>query len=156
MWNSRSYNPLAPPSMCHIDFQSATHCSFQAVSSLQAATPQKIQDIFASLRNNLLQIIQNWERSGQREVGTDDTTSDAESGGSEVGDTVLEGLQGRPARALESRAAFLYGRPSHLLYFWEIADRHQLLQSSQQRCVTALVHQTIRSSKCHLYKLHPY
>jgi hypothetical protein len=45
----------------------------------------------------------------------------------------MGGLQGRPARALNSRAAFLYGKPSYLLYFWEIADRHQLLQSSLQR-----------------------
>jgi hypothetical protein len=110
----------------------ATDCSFEAVSTLQAATPQKIQDIFASMRSNLLRIIQNWERCGQGEGGTNETTSsDAEeSGGSGVGnDNVMGGLQGRPARALESRAAFLYGRPSYLLYFWEIADRHQLQQS---------------------------
>ena len=74
------------------------------------------------------------ERSGQGEGATDETASDAESaGGSVVGDTVLGGLQGRRARALENRAAFLYGRPSYLLYFWEIADRHQLLQSTLQR-----------------------
>ena len=35
--------------------------------------------------------------------------------------------------ALQSRAAFLRGRPSYLLYFWELADRHQLLQSALQR-----------------------
>jgi hypothetical protein len=104
MWNSSSYNPVAPPATCHIDFQTATDCSFEAVSTLQAATPQKIQDIFASMRSNLLRIIQNWERSGQGEGGTDETTSsDAEeSGGSAVGnDNVMGGLQGRPARALE-------------------------------------------------------
>ena len=42
-------------------------------------------------------------------------------------------LTGRPARALQSRASFLNGRPSYLLYFWEVADAHQLLQSSLQR-----------------------
>ena len=80
------------------------------------------------MRRNLLQIIQSRERTGQGEGRTDDTTSDAESGGSKVGDTVLGGLQGRPAHALESTAAFLYGRPLYLLYFWEIADCYQLLQ----------------------------
>jgi hypothetical protein len=103
------------------------------VSALQAATSQKIQDIFASVCSNLLQIIQNWERSGQGEGGTDETNSDAESGGSAVGDIVMGVLQGQPACALESRAAFLYGRPSYLLYFWEIADCHHLLQSSLQQ-----------------------
>jgi hypothetical protein len=39
----------------------------------------------------------------------------------------------RPARALHTRAAFLNGRPSYLLYFWEVTDRHQLLQSDLQR-----------------------
>jgi hypothetical protein len=42
-------------------------------------------------------------------------------------------LGGRPARALQSRASFLNGRPPYLLYFWEVADTHQLLQSSLQR-----------------------
>ena len=147
MWNSRTYNAVAPPSTCHIDFQTATDCSFEAVSTLNPATPQKVQDIFAFMRSNLLRIIQNWERSGQGEGGMDETTSDAEphedadidddvedSGGtSVVGNTVMGGLQGRPARALDSRAAFLYDKPSYLLYFWEIADRHQILQSPLQQ-----------------------
>jgi hypothetical protein len=42
-------------------------------------------------------------------------------------------LNEQPVRALQSRAAFLNGRPSYLLYFWEVADAHQLLQSSLQR-----------------------
>ena len=42
-------------------------------------------------------------------------------------------LAGYPSRALQSQAAFLNGRPSYLLYFWEVADTHQLLQSSLQR-----------------------
>jgi hypothetical protein len=31
---------------------------------------------------------------------------------------------GRSPRALRNRVAFLNGRPSYLLYFWEMADRH--------------------------------
>ena len=45
----------------------------------------------------------------------------------------MDALVRRPARALETRAAFLNGRPPYLLYFWEVADCHQLLQSSLQR-----------------------
>jgi hypothetical protein len=135
MWNSRTYNPVAPPSTCHIDFQTATDCSFQAVSTLNPATPQKVQDIFASLRSNLFRIIQNWERSGQGEGGTDETEDfdDVLDGAVAESGDAIRGLKGRPARTLDSRAAFLYGKPSYLLYFWEIADRHQLLQSSLQR-----------------------
>jgi hypothetical protein len=40
-------------------------------------------------------------------------------------------LVGRSTRALQNQAAFLNGRPVYgLLYFWEVADRHQALQSS--------------------------
>lgn len=48
-------------------------------------------------------------------------------------ENMIGSLAGRPARALQTRAAFLNGRPSYLLYFWEMADSHQLLQSSLQR-----------------------
>jgi hypothetical protein len=47
--------------------------------------------------------------------------------------TNIGSLHARPRRALQSRAAFLNGRPSYLLYFWKVADSHQLLQSSLQR-----------------------
>ena len=47
-------------------------------------------------------------------------------------------LEGRPARALQSQASFLNGRPPYLLYFWEVADKHQLLQSSLQRLSTSI------------------
>jgi hypothetical protein len=45
----------------------------------------------------------------------------------------IGGLCGRSPRALQSCASFLNGRPSYLLYFWEVADAHQILQSSLQR-----------------------
>ncbi len=37
------------------------------------------------------------------------------------------------SRALQSRSSFLGGRPSYVLYYWEVVDAHQLLQSSLQR-----------------------
>ena len=102
------------------------------------------------MRPDLLRIITRWEQSGQGEGGMDttedehqhqvaaleeDTVSLLGSVGyaddSQAGN--LGSLGGRTARALQSRASFLNGRPSYLLYFWEIADQHQLLQSSLQR-----------------------
>ena len=47
----------------------------------------------------------------------------------------IGGLRNRPACALHLRQSFLNGRPSYLLYFWEVADSHQLLQSTLQ-CLT--------------------
>jgi hypothetical protein len=107
------------------------------------------------MRSELLRIITRWEQSGQGEGGRDqedkeDTaaaadqqeevnseveslTDDDLSPTSHSSSTTIGSLKSRPPRALQSRAAFLNGRPSYLLYFWEVADTHQLLQSSLQR-----------------------
>jgi len=156
-WNSPEFNPIAPASDCHVDYVSATICSYEQVAALLPATPEKIQDIFASMQSDLLCIISRWEQSGQGEGGidqdeenetpeaaeflscasssvSDDAGDDEHDEGQEQGRRRNHGsLGGRPARALQTRAAFLNGRPSYLLYFWEVADRHQLLQSSLQR-----------------------
>lgn len=42
-------------------------------------------------------------------------------------------LRQRPARALDSRGAFLRGMPSYILYYWEVAESQQLLSSCLQR-----------------------
>jgi hypothetical protein len=150
LWNSSDINPIAPPSDCHSDYQSATDCSFGAVTGFAAATPQRIEDIFTSMRSDLLRIISRREQSGQGEGGRDDggdepgakddnesssmftsTTSEANDKGRR-NVPAMGSLYGRPARATQSRSSFLNGKPSYLLYFWEVADAHQLLQSSLQ------------------------
>ena len=150
LWNSPQYNPVAPASNCHSDFQSAISCTHQDVAGLTPATPQKIQDLLTSMRSDLVRIIRRWERSGQVEGGADseqeeeaNNNDDVESVSSMGATSIHTGrsgspahmgaLAGRRARALETRAAFLNGRPSYLLYYWEVADRHQLLQSSLQQ-----------------------
>jgi hypothetical protein len=67
--NDEDFNPVAPASNCHEDFLEATDCSHSHVAMLMQAAPQKVEDALASMRSNLLQIIQNWERSGQGEGG---------------------------------------------------------------------------------------
>lgn len=173
LWNSSAFNPVAPASECHFDFQEATNCSYDLVAGLTPATPQRIEDIFSSMRSDLIRIISRWEQSGQGEGGRDQeddasqeeddegySSTDADEEEEAIGAngdnasfmtsqtspasaqdatcprrhrTNIGTLRGRPARALQSRAAFLNGRPSYLLYFWEVADAHQLLQSSLQR-----------------------
>ena len=134
MWNSTVFNPVAPASECHFDFQTATDCSYELVKPLAPATPEKVEDIFASMRSHLLRIIQRWEQSGQGEGGRDNDVDAEEDEEDEASvDRMIGSLSGRPARALQSRAAFLNGKPSYVLYFWEIANCHQLLQSSLQQ-----------------------
>ncbi len=148
MWNSPHFNPIACSSECHFDFVNAIDCLYDQVARLSPATPQKIEDIIASIRSDLLRIIPRWEQSGQGEGGRDPQEDEEERGDDEDsvassddemsplrrrGDRNIGGLTGRPPRALQSQALFLNGRPLFLLYYWEVADAHQLLQSSLQR-----------------------
>jgi hypothetical protein len=142
MWNSRDFNPTAPASHCHTDFATCIDCSYHLVADLTPATPQKIEDIFTSIRSDLLRIITRWEQSGQGEGGVDadDAPAEDEDAAADDNDVMsneeprhMGALTGRPARALNMRYSFLNGKPSYLLYYWEVADTHQLLVSSLQR-----------------------
>jgi hypothetical protein len=62
-WNDSTFNPIAPASACHLDFQMATDCSYELVDGLPPATPQKIEDCIASMRSELIRIIDCWEQS---------------------------------------------------------------------------------------------
>jgi hypothetical protein len=151
MWNSPHFNPIAPASECHFDFVNAIDCSYEQVPGLSPATPQKIKDIIVSICSDLLRIIPRWEQSGHGEGGRDPQEEEEEERGDDEDSVAtsddemsplqrrrhrnLGGLTGRPPRALQSRASFLNGRPSYLLYYWEVADAHQLLQSSLQRLI---------------------
>ena len=122
-------------------------CSHAAVAGLTAATADRIADLFTSMRSKLVAIIRNWEASGQGDGGMDaeeqeadsnaniDTNSDMDGNDQEDGNGNRFGsLAHRPARALDSRAAFLRpGMPSYLLYYWEVAESQQLLTSCLQR-----------------------
>ena len=116
-------------------------CCHDLVVHLAPATPQRIQDFFTSARSDLLRIISNWEMSGQGDGGRENEDATVDDNGSSTSVDIEElppaamggKLCNRPPRALDNRAAFLNGRPSYLLYFWEVADTHQLLASSLQR-----------------------
>ena len=124
-WNDPSFNPIAQASTVHQEFMAATNCSHSLVGSITPATPQKVKDALASLRVNLTRIIGNWEQSGQGEGG--------HHGSPSTNEERFGSLVGRPAYALSTRADFLNGRPPYTLYFWELADEHQILQNSIQR-----------------------
>ena len=147
LWNSADFNPIASASECHVDFMVAIDCSYEHVAGLAPATPQRIEDLMVSMRSDLLRIITRWEQSGQGEGGRDAQGEDGEEPRHDDGSSLtpsqqtdeddtrenIGGLNGRPPRALQSRASFLNGRPSYHLYFWEVADAHQILNSSLQR-----------------------
>jgi hypothetical protein len=118
-------------------------CAHNRVTMLMPAVPQKVGDSLSSIQSNLLRIIaEDWERSGQgkggdRHVGSDEEGDEESHDDPDTTSSVRFGSLSRMSRSecalLQSRAAFLHGRPSYLLYLWELADRHQLLQSALQR-----------------------
>ena len=58
-------------------------------------------------------------------------------------------LSTRSECAMQNQTAFLNGKPSYLLYyFWELADRNQLLLSSLQRLDDDVGASDASSSKC--------
>jgi hypothetical protein len=67
LWNTPDFNPVAPASDCHFDFEASIVRSYDQVEALSPATPQKVEDIFVSMRSDLLRIITKWEQSGQGE-----------------------------------------------------------------------------------------
>jgi hypothetical protein len=102
------------------------------------------------MRSNLIRIINKWEQSGGRDpenydnnnnstLDNDDSSTSShppDLRGQNVGTDsgqIISALTGRSARALQTRSAFLNGLPSYLLYFWEVVDKHQLLQTTLQR-----------------------
>jgi hypothetical protein len=101
------------------------------------------------MRSDLLRIITRWEQSGQGEGRMDAEEESHEVSSLCSSATSMAGadndsfqnigcLPGRPVRALQTRAALLNGRLSFPLYFWEVADSHQLLQSLLQRLINSI------------------
>jgi hypothetical protein len=127
-WNNDMFNPSVQPSLCHEDYRNTIDCSHSFVDKLLPATPTKVQNHLSGMRADLIRIIINWEQSGQGDSGH--RNSDGEDS-----EELLEHgqLTGRARQALDRRANFLNGKPSYLLVLWELADEHQLLQSTLQR-----------------------
>lgn len=79
----------------------------------------------------MIRIIRKWEDSGQGEGGYSRTNQGHDP--NLAIDESFGSLPDRPVEALESRRNFLNGKPSYLLYFWELADQLQVLQTSLSR-----------------------
>ena len=134
-WNSPTFNPSSAISTCHTDYVSPIPLDYYRVASLMPATARKVEDKLKQLRASITRLIRQWEKSGQGDGGRFDTDDE-----SSVPHEILNenschfgSLQDRPQYALDNRAAFLHGKPSYLLYFWEFIDKHGLLSTTLQR-----------------------
>ena len=131
-WNDPEFHPTTQVSKCHYDFASPIDLDHSKVASLVPADAIGIKNRLSSIRVTLLRIIEKWEQSGQGDGGMND---DEEEEGQEAPSAHNRWgkLEGRPQEALDSRENFLAGNPSWYLYFWELTDTYQLLDSTLQR-----------------------
>jgi hypothetical protein len=151
-WNDPNFNPKSNLSSCHDDFKVAYDLSHLKVTHIAPADALMIKNRLSSIRSVLLRMITAWEQSGQGDGGRRasfdsqgriDDFVEAEDIPHDIAITVdipFGGLEGRTQDALDNRANFLGGNPSWYLYFWEMADSFQLLDSAVQRfakCVGA-------------------
>ena len=130
-WNDPSFNPQTITSHSHPDFANPIDLSFIHVSGLIPAEAVTTQNRLSTIRVTLLRIIDRWEQSGQGDGGRH-----AEAVSEIPG--AWGSLEGRSQEALDNRANFLGGSPTWYLYFWEMADRYQLLDSTLQRFSEAI------------------
>ena len=125
-WNDPQFNPSTGVSNCHYDFASSIDLSYTKVEALIPADALSVQNRLSTIRVTLLRIIDRWEQSGQGDGGrVPDDDGELPAGWGK--------LEGRTQEALDNRANFLNGAPSWYLYFWELADKYQLLVSTLQR-----------------------
>ena len=160
-WNDPTFNPATCVSLCHVDFAVRIDLSHTRVASLTPADATMVKNRLSALRAKLLGVISRWETSGQGDGGrhneeNEDNDMELQNEGEDEGEddvvvplfvsgisipgsvsaTDKDGwgtLEGRPQCALDSRENFLQGNPSWYLYFWEMADTYQLLDSTMQR-----------------------
>lgn len=125
-WNDPDFNPVTRVSTCHVDFASPIELPHSKVRSLIPADAISVQNRLSGIRVSLLRMIERWEQSGQGDGGRSESNYGEQSFG-------WGQLEGRSQEALDRRENFLGGNPSWYLYFWEITDMYQLLDSTLQR-----------------------
>lgn len=148
-WNDPTFDPWTVPSRCARSFNQPIQLLYSSVANMTPADGVKVKNVISTIRANLLRTIQNWEDSGQGDCGRRRQESNDEDDELAGGQSVLSdstptvpqtiyrkafgSLDSRPQEALDSRENFLNGLPTWYLYFWEQADKFQLLSSCLQR-----------------------
>ena len=69
-WNDADYLPVMSVKLeTHSNFVHPIYCAFEAVSYMQPATPEKVEERWNSMNLALNHVIPNWEMSGQESGG---------------------------------------------------------------------------------------
>jgi hypothetical protein len=126
-WNDPDFDVITEDhTSIHSDFV-VDVISHEDVADLTPATPEKVEDKWATVKKELTRIIANWERSGQGDGGIDDIDNVDDNQRSDG--TFKE----RSQHAMDSRANFFDNRNTYLLYIWIMLEKYQLLASTLQR-----------------------
>ncbi len=116
-YNDPNFNPVSEElNDLHDDYTSPIDLCYSGAPT--PTTPNKIKDVLTNCRAKLTIIIDNWERSGNGN-GNRDARNDSDDG---YGRLTEEQLMA------DDRRNFLPpGFKTHLLYFWHIMDKYDIL-----------------------------
>jgi hypothetical protein len=151
-WNDPFFNPQSKLSSCHEDFRVVYDLSHLKVAHITPADALSMKNRLSSIHSLLLCMITAWEQSGQGDGGrrnflNSEQVIEAFENGDDIpieivaisaGNVPFGGLEGQTQEALDIQANFLGGNLSRYLYFWELADTFQLLDSAVQRIANAV------------------
>jgi len=118
-WNDKEYNPSS--SVCnkiHSVFSFSMDLSHTEVEAMGDLTPEKAKTKYTKMKNELLVVKNNWEKSGNGDGTLLQQADDTED------DEIMFDA--------DDKRNFLQGRSPTLLYLWEKAEEHQLLQTVLQ------------------------
>ena len=120
-WNDPTFEPLTEALTDeHTDFSDADIITHDLVAHMTPATAEKVELKWNEVKNELTQIIGNWELSGQGEGGLTARLSNGM-------------FNGREQHALNTRHDFFTNHNTYLFYFWIQLEKHQLFASTLQK-----------------------
>ena len=123
-WNDRGYNPNSTVfDDLHDEFRKCTDISHKQVEGMGKCTPDKAKKKFFSMKNDLIPIKNNWEKSGNGDGSVQASVRD---------DSSIDSSEQELINANDKRN-FLNGKSPAILYLWAQAERNDLLRTVCQQ-----------------------
>jgi hypothetical protein len=114
-WNDPLFQPTTSVKQTHSDFSRPISTPYDAISKIQPATPEKVEQKLNTMNLALKRAIQNWECSGQGDGGyteeeevaiMDNNNTDDEEEENREDTFAFGSMTGRPQQLLDLRQFF--------------------------------------------------
>ncbi len=133
-WNDPSFEPVTEEvGSLHSDFSNAEVLSYDKISELVCASPEKCEEKINLMLLQLNRVIMNWEHSGQRDGGVDTSETNNDDWINAKTKIVIGSFTNWIDLALNLRKSFVSYNQTYLLYFWHMLEKHDLMKMSMQQ-----------------------